>query len=164
MRSTVTKRVSEPLPEKKPQRTRQRQMSELFYQAPTLRTQSDSEKPKLLKPVKTVSKRPDTRMTPQRRMSELLYKPPAATILMQSVSEELLLTPLPRSNSLPLPRDDGLLSASGARNPRHDCHSISQAEEQELLERFERLNSLSAVIDSKLQEQKEKKAKTQGSF
>lgn len=105
-----------------------------------------SKRQKLLEPFARTEKTPSS----QGRTSKSFSRPAAA---VQSDSEQPFLEPLPRCMSPPV--HAGRLSTSGTRNPRSD---ICQTEQQELLERFGRLKSLSSAIDSKLRELQEEKA------
>ena len=145
----------------------QQRMSELFFQPPT-RTRSESkpyrERPPSLTrwislPLNdsvTRAREPSPYTKPQRRMSDLFYQPPTRT---QSCFE----WPPSLTKSASLPLNDSRLAASGTQDARHDGGQsrLYQAEQKDLAERLERLNSLSVVIERKLQEQKDRKMQEQ---
>jgi len=137
-------------------------MSELFYK-PLTPTPSESEvhlewSPSLIKSISlplnekaTSNCKPVQDMNPNTRMSALFYQPTGT----QNCFER----PPSLTKSISLPLKDSEHATPGTQGARHDggqsrmCH----AEHKDLMERFERLNSLSAVIERKLQEQKERK-------
>jgi len=129
-------------------------MSELFYHPPSL-ARDDS-----LQSDATKSREPASDTKPQRRMSELFYSPPTR---IQSKHEQCREWPPSLTKSAPLPLRDSGLTTSGTQNSRHDGGQsrMRQAEQKDLTERLERLNSLSAVIECRLQEQKERKLQEQ---
>ena len=135
-------------------RTPQRRMSELFYHSPSL-ARDDS-----LQPDATKSREPAPDTKRQRRISELFYSPPTR---IQSKREQCHEWPQSLTKSAPLPLRDSGLTTSGTQNSRHDGGQsrMRQAEQKDLTERLERLNSLSAVIECRLQEQKERKLQEQ---
>jgi len=160
-----TSRACKPAPDTstKPQP----RMSELFYQPPT-RTQSEwkpcgewppSQTRWISLPLNdsvTRAREPSPYTKPQRRMSDLFYQPPTRT---QSCFE----WPPSLTKSASLPLNDSRLAASGTQDARHDGGQsrLYQAEQKDLAERLERLNSLSVVIERKLQEQKDGKMQEQ---
>jgi len=135
----------EPAADAKPQR----RVSELFYCPPTS-TRGDSQKSDASTARESA---PNTK--PKGRMRELFYKPPTRT---QSKSQQSREWPPSLARSASLPLNDGGLATSGTQNACHDGSRSRkrQAEQKDLMERLERLNSLSAVIERKLQEQKER--------
>jgi len=143
-------------------RTPQQRMRELFYDQ-----KSDA----------TRAREPAADTKPRRQMRELFYRPP---MLTQSESElcrgwppsltKWISLPLndsairacePESliKSTSLPLNDSGLATTGTQNLLHSGGQsrMCQAEQKDSKERFERLNSLSAVIERKLQEEKERK-------
>jgi len=145
----------------------QQRMSELFFQPPT-RTRSESkpyrERPPSLTrwislPLNdsvTRARDPSPYTKPQRQMSELFYQP---VTHLQSCFEGLP----SMTKSAPLPLNDSGLTTPSTQDARHDGGQakMRQAEQKDLTERLERLKSLSAVIERKLQEQKECKLQEQ---
>jgi len=131
-----------------PMMTLQRRMSELFYR-PASSARGDSQKSDTL-----TAREPAPCIKPQRRMSELFYQPPTRT---QSESNQCRAWPPSIKKSSSLPLTDSGLTTFGTQDACHDGGQVRmrQAEQKDLTERLERLNSLSAVIEHKLQEQKE---------
>ena len=139
--------------------TRGRRMGNLFYRPPTS-TQGNAEPQHLLKTVARKVAEPllvylertlkHTPLKGGRRMNEMFYPPSTRT---QSNREPTQL--LANSTLLRLP--NSRLSPIG--NARQQQQWQQHLEQQELLGRSERLNSLSIVIDNKLRELQEQKAK-----
>ena len=130
--------------------TRGRRMRALFYRPPT-RTHYDNEQQWL----KTVGTNVSDEPLPLERTlghtkggsrtSELFYRPPTST---QRGSEHALPKPVARRISLPLP-DSRLLDPSNPPQRKWWDH-FEHLEHKALLQRLERLNFLSSVIDGKI--------------